>query len=145
MNDSPTPPQVLPPTAFDPRQLELLREALDVERERIRSTDRKTEVFRSAIEANVASSKQQFEFRMAKLDKEQEIDRSRLALAKTIVYIGTALASALGIMLIYMMFFGSEQQSALAEKLLATIVTGIAGFGFIYAATAAFRALVGRR
>ncbi|EME69096.1 hypothetical protein H261_15225 [Paramagnetospirillum caucaseum] len=143
--------EVIPPIK-DPNQLELFEQALEVERERIRSQDKRTEVVRAAIEANDASDKRQFEFHMAKLDDERNaraensaIERERLHLAKWIAASFGVAVIGLCILFSIMLFFGSATQSATALNILGTVGKGIAGFGIIYAVVVAFRTLLRRR
>jgi len=143
---------IIPPTVGAPGQLDLFADALEVERERIRSQDRRTDVVRAAIEANDASDKRQFEFQMAKLAEEtshrqekSEIERKRLTLAVGIASFLAVLTAFISFIVFYMMFFGDERQSQLASDFMSVVGTGIGGFGLVYAAIAAFRALVGRR
>jgi hypothetical protein len=143
--------EVIPPIK-DPKQLELFEQALEVERERIRSQDKRTEVVRAAIEANDASDKRQFEFHMAKLDDERHsraessaIDRDRLQFAKWIALSFGAVAIGLVVLFSWMLFFGSSEQSATASSILGTVGKGVGGFGIIYAVVVAFRALLRRR
>lgn len=143
---------ILPPTVGAPGQLDLFADALEVERERIRSQDRRTDVVRAAIDANDASDKRQFEFQMAKLSEEasrrqeqSEIERKRIALAVGIASLFGVFSVVLSLLVFYMMFFGDERQSQMAGDFMSIVGTGIGGFGLVYAAIAAFRALVGRR
>lgn len=146
------PQQELYSPSQDPKQLDLFAEALEVERERIRSQDRRTEVVRAAIDANDAADKRQFEFHMAKLDEEKQqridktdLDRTRITLAGRIALAFGGSFILLTTVFVSMLFFGNPSQSEIAKNALTTLGNGIGGFGVIYAATAAFRALVGRR
>lgn len=145
------PQEVLPP-AKSADQLELFEQALEVERERIRSQDKRTEVVRAAIDANDASDKRQFEFHMAKLKADRDTRTENLEIEKTRlkIAIGVALtfgASCVGLALLfcYMLFFGTSPQSSLALSILTTLGQGVGGFGIIYAAIIAFRTLLKRR
>lgn len=143
--------EVIPPVK-DQNQLELFEQALEVERERIRSQDKRTEVVRAAIEANDASDKRQFEFHMAKLDDDRNaraessaIERERLRLATWIAFSFGTVVISLCILFSMMLFFGSAEQSAIALNIIGTVGKGVAGFGVIYAVVAAFKTLLRRR
>lgn len=145
-------PQILSPHDTDARQLDLFADALNVERERILSADRRTEIVRTAIEANDAADKRQFEFQMAKLAEEKAfrqeqgvIETKRLTLATWILVVVSIGLAAIGGLVFFMLFFGDERQSALAAEMVSKLLAGLGGFGVIYALITAFRALVSRR
>ena len=142
-------PTVIPPG--EGKQLDLFADALEVERERIRSQDRRTDVVRAAIEANDAADKRQFEFHMAKLGEDRQQRQDDTALGKTRLRLAVGIAIAFGAvaiaiiaLFVTMLFFGTPTQSDVAAGVLSTLGKGVGGFGFIYAFIAAFRALVGR-
>ena len=140
--------EILPPGD----RLELFEQALEVERERIRSQDKRTDVVRAAIDANDASDKRQFEFHMAKLaaDRERHADNAKIEERK--LKIAAIIAAAFGLVsrgllgaFCYVLFWGTAEQSDVAIRILTTLGTGVGGFGVIYAVITAFRALLTKR
>lgn len=143
--------EIIPPSP-DSKQLDLFADALEVERERIRSQDRRTDVVRAAIEANDSADKRQFEFHMAKLDEERqqrkdrtELEQTRIRLAIWIAVVFCSVGALISALFVAMLFFGTPDQSKTASDILETLGKGIGGFGIIYAFVAAFRALIGRK
>jgi hypothetical protein len=145
------PQEILPPSKTAD-QFELFEQALEVERERIRSQDKRTEVVRAAIDANDASDKRQFEFHMAKLKADRDTQTENLEIEKTRLKIAIGVVVSVGLSCVglvflfcYMLFFGTSGQSSLAMSILTTLGQGVGGFGIIYAAIIAFRTLLKRR
>jgi CHASE3 domain sensor protein len=143
--------QLLPPVK-EQQQLDLFANALEVERERIRSQDRRTEAVRAAIEANNASDKRQFEFHMARLEEEKQqrinkdgVERSKIGLARMIVLLFGSFAILVTFGLLYFLFFGTPDQVSTAQSLLSTGGKGVGGFGAIYAIISAVKALIGKK
>lgn len=114
------------------RQLVLFDQALQLERERIRSQDRRTEVALRAFEMGDAADKRQFEFHMEKLKTEERIENKRLGLSSRIALILGLTAIVFLSLTTYMLFFGSDQQAARARELITWVFTALGGGGFLY-------------
>jgi hypothetical protein len=110
---------------------EPLHELLQLERERIDSNNRRTEVMRLAIEANKESDRQQFDFSMAQLGHESTKTESKHSIAKLVIYVGGSFVLILFAFLIGMAFFGSPYQAQIAFDLVKIILAGVAGYGVI--------------
>jgi hypothetical protein len=102
---SSTPEESTPPVPTPSRQTELtlppaLQSLIDLERQRIDSNNRRTEVTRYAIETNDAADQRQFDFQMAKLRSEDHNNERRHSLAANIsIYAGVASAVILALLL----------------------------------------------
>jgi len=125
-------------TLVDPRQqrLELplppaLQSLVELERQRIESFNRRTEVVRYAIETNDAADKRQYEYQMAKLAADTSAATRRHALMRTVTYTGGAISIITTGFLLGMTFLGNAQQSALALEALKVIMIGGGGYGVI--------------
>lgn len=108
-----------------------LRSLIELERERIDSANRRTEVVRFAIESNDASDKRQFEFRMAELEAGRASSARRHTLAQKVVFSATGIGVVILALLFGMAFFGNPDQSAVAIKILEVSGVGIGGYGLI--------------
>lgn len=120
----------------------MLQEMLDVERQRIESTNRKTEVARYQAENAEASDKRAFEYAMARLQKEEKEGKSRHDLAKTVILAmgGAVLLVIFG--LLGFTFYGTEMQRDVAATLLKILFTGLAGYGVISSVSSVLRKLL---
>ena len=97
-----------------PKQLELFERSLDLERQRLDIQDRRTEVVSEAIRAADEAHKREHEFHMERL-RSADADRARrFSFGKQIAMGTGAFATVLIAVLIYMVFWGSEQQSQTA-------------------------------
>jgi hypothetical protein len=118
----------------DPAQLEPfdpVRELLFVERERIGSMNRRTEIAREAIQMSDTADKRQFDYRMEKLRLEDQSDQRRHALSSRILWSGGVTSLFLLLSLLGMAFFASPEKAALAIDLLKVIFTGLGGGGIL--------------
>ncbi len=136
-----------PERIADSRQRELgfpaeLRELISVERERIESANRRTEVARYAIEMNDASDKRQFDFQMEQLSSHGSDAKRRYKFAVGVAIAGFSFTTVLAVLLLGMAFWGTPQQAEMAFAILKALGLGVAGYGIIGAATRAVRALM---
>jgi hypothetical protein len=137
--DQTAPAQPPAPAGQQPRQLDLfippaLQSLIDLERQRIESTNRRTEVTRFAIETNDAADKRQFDYQMAKLHSEDQATQRRHNLARNVAAYAGAGASLVLALLLVMAFFGDASQSATETQILIILGVGIGGYGVIEAA-----------
>jgi hypothetical protein len=122
-----------------PQQIQIL---VDLEKKRIESFNRRTDVARYAIEMNDAADKRQFEYRMAELDAGRTASQRRHALARTIS-IGIGLGGgAIIALLLWMAFFGTSDQSDMAIKIFVILGIAIGGYGAIEAVIRAITKLL---
>ena len=107
----------------------LVAELIAIERERIASQDRRTDVARRAIDANAAADEREYSYRVEQLRRDH-IDRKRRYVSG-IAILCTLLAAALCFtgVLFWMLFTGDEAQRAAADRVLGTVLTGLGGFG----------------
>ena len=108
-----------------------LQSLINLERERIESADRRTEVARLFIDTSDTSDKRQFDYRMAKLSADDESDRRNHGLARIVTFIASGLGIAVLALLLVMAFFGSKEQSETAIQVLKVLGIGAGGYGFI--------------
>lgn len=105
------------------------KEMMELERERIRSSDRRNDVALRAIEANDAADKRQFEFHMARQEQDLIVKKEQIKMMKYLVIGGSITSLLIFSVLGYMLFFGSEHQSQIASKAIETIVSALGGIG----------------
>ena len=129
--------ELVPEGEFFPEAL------IALERDRIDSFNRRTEVARRAVDANEAADQRQFSFHMEKLsrDSDDRDDRRVTGFRMLWVFIGVVVLA--GGFMLAMAFFGDENQKQVAIDLVRTIANGVAGFGVIWAIINAFKRLIG--
>lgn len=120
----------------------LVREMLDLERQRIASQDKKTDTARLFIEAQDASDRRQFDFSMDKLNRDDSHRKERHKLLEKVIYVGGAVTILVLFSLLGFMFFGSPFQSGLALGALKTLFVGGAGYGLISGIVSATKKLL---
>ena len=107
----------------------LVAELIALERERIASQDRRTDIARHAIEANDAADKRQYDYRGEKLRLDDDDRKRRYVSGIAIVGILLAVVIVFTGFLFWMLFTGDEAKRAAADRLLGTVLTGLGGFG----------------
>ncbi len=116
-------------------QIELWPEVLQLERERIESQDRRTEVLSQMVAADDAADQRLFEFQMEKMrrDDADRIDRRTFGMRLIWALLGVTvlLVSAAFLLLA----FGDEAQRTAATYFLAVLLTMGGGYGLIAALT----------
>lgn len=119
------------PTASElvQRDLRPVAEMIALERQRIASRDRRTEIMRHAIDAGDAADKRQYDYHVEKLRRDDEDRKRRHAAAIRIVWAVFAGATVFAVLLGWMLFAGNDTQRAVANELLETILTGLGGAG----------------
>ena len=119
-------------------------ELIVIERERIASRDRRTDVMRRAIDAGDAADKRQYDYHVEKLRLDDDDRKRRHASGIAIVW--TLLAATIGFtgFLCWMLFAGDEAQRAVANRLLGTVLTGLGGFGIGWALLNGIRRFLAR-
>ncbi len=116
-------------------------EVLDLERERIKSQDKRTEIARLAIEKNDDADKRMFDFHMAKLQQDTSVKSQQVIIARNLIYGGSAVTAAIVALLLYFALFGEPDKSALAIELLSTVTKGLSGIGIYLLGKGAFNKL----
>jgi len=105
------------------------KEMFELERERLKSADKRTEIARLAIEVNDASDQRMFDYHMARIQKESEIRRDQLNLIRGTAIGGGAIASVIILLLFGMLFLGDAHQSELAGGILEKLAVALSGIG----------------
>ena len=119
--------------ALDERpELVPLLQALDIERRRIESSDRRTEAFREAIRAANDAVQRQHEFHIRQLENEENSSQRRHQLTRKIVYWGGASVLLVLALLLAMLFFGDEGQIESALAFLKVLGIALGGGGVLH-------------
>jgi len=114
---------------------------LDLEKERIKSNDKRTEIARLAIEKNDESDKRMFDFHMAKLHQDTGIKSQQVIIARNLIYGFSAVFVIVGSVLLYFSLFGNPNQASLAADLLNTGLKALSGIGLYLLGKGAFNKL----
>ena len=101
----------------------------EIEKARIESHDKRTDVALRAIEASEADSKRMFDYHVMKLQSDNDIKTKKLAIAKNIVYASCAIGMIVIVVLFSALFLGNEVQSQTASEVLKGIGHAIGGIG----------------
>lgn len=135
------------PAASEPVQGDLwpVAELIALERERIASQDRRTEITRHAIDAGDAADKRQYDYHVEKLRRDDEDRKRRHASGIWIVWALLVTGVVFAGLLCWMLFAGDDTQRAVANGLLETIATGLGGFGIGWALLSGIRRSLSRR
>lgn len=140
--DEPAREAELVPGAEDPQELsarKAFEQLVDLERQRIESTNRRTEIALKAIEASDAADKRQYEYHVERL---RQRSRARNERHRSIVkFAWAALATVVlaGGFVVSMLFFGNEAQRMAAQDILRTVATAVGGAGALWALMSALR------
>jgi hypothetical protein len=118
-----------------------LQSLVDLEKQRIESFNRRTDVVKYVIETNDASDKRQFDYQMAKLNAETTAATRRHSLLKTVMLAGGGISALIVGSLLGMTFFGNPAQAQLALEALKILMIGGGGYGLINGVVAAVRRL----
>ena len=121
------------------RQMWAFKQLIELERQRVDSNNRRTDVALKAIAASDASDKRQYDYHVEKLRQGSDERKERHRSAINIVWAIFALALAGSAFVIGMLFFGSDSQRAAAEALLKTIGTAVGGAGAFWLVKEAFQ------
>lgn len=120
----------------------VLKDFLDIERQRIASLDKKTETARLFIEASDASDKRQYEFQMAKLTTEDQDKQRKHRLAQVIFIGGGTCLIFIAIALLGFMFFGDPAQREEAIAAFKIVFTALGGYGVVSGGLGAAKKLI---
>lgn len=138
--------EIIPPSSGGnpPGEQYELFALIEVEKQRIDSVNRRTDLARQAIEASDAADKRQFDYHMARLKTEEESSKRGHELARKIFYYGGGAILAFAVLLFGMLFFGNDGQSRLALEVLITVGKGLGGGGVLFLIIQALRWLLRR-
>jgi len=116
-------------------------EIMDLERERIKSNDKRTEIARLAIEKNDEADERMFNYHMAKLNQSTEVKSQQVIVAKNLIYGACGVIAIVITALLYFSFFGDDQQSKIAFDLFNKGLTALSGIGMFLLGKGAFNKL----
>lgn len=115
-------------------------EMMELERERLKSQDKRTDIAKLAIEKNDEADKRMYDFHMEKMNKETELKKQQFVIAKTLGYSFSAAFIIIALLFI-MTFFGDNAQSKIAADLLKDLSKGLAGIGVFLLGKGVFKKL----
>ena len=116
--------------AYNASQLPIEMQAMiEIEKARIESNDKRTDVALRAIEASDADSKRMFDYHVMKLQSENDIKMQKLAIAKRIVYASCVIGVIVITVLFSALFCGNDAQSQTASDVLKGIANALGGVG----------------
>ncbi len=129
-----------------PLQGELLKmsEMVQLERDRIKSHDRRTEISSQALNAAADSDERQYNYHMDKLRRDDEDRRDRRKSGMLLIWSISGISAVFLGFLLLMGFFGDPTQREAAKALLSTLGTGTGGFGIGWIMLMAFRRFMNR-
>lgn len=104
---------------------------LQIERERIDSQNRRTQVASQAGAASNDAVKRHLEFEMAKLAAEDSASKRKDNLARIVIFAFGSFVAVVASLFLYMAFFGNSAQSAIAIEILKVLAVGGGGYGLI--------------
>lgn len=115
-----------------------------LERERVASRDRRTEVTRQAIEAENAADQRQYDYHVEKLRRDDEDRKRRHESGIRLLWALFTVTVGLTGFVFWMIFFGDDAQRSAAIDILRTIGTGLGGFGVVWFLLTAVRRFLAR-
>lgn len=138
---------VVPREQSSPSQGELFSagDLVQLERDRIASFDRRTDVARAAIDAERESERLQFDYHMQRLKNEEAQNLREHRFASRFLWTWLIVGIVVGLFLFAMAFFGGERQAMLAYSILVTVGKAAAGAGIFVLGRQLWRWLKPRR
>ncbi len=107
-------------------------EFIELERLRIDSVNKRTEVAQAYIDANSAADQRRYNYNIQKMEVDRE-ERSATRKATTkILWAFLGVSAFFTLILFYMLFLGNLDQAENAKTLLRVLGTGVGGFGVGY-------------
>lgn len=114
------------------------KDMFELEKERIKSADKRTEIARLAIEANDAADTRMFDYHMSKLEHDTQLRAQQIKVATRLLYGGGVFIFVSVGLLLAMSFFGDIHQSEIASNLLEKLTAACGGIGVYLLGKAAF-------
>ena len=141
-----SPAELLPAEIRRQTQLDKLVKTIatmaDLEGRRIGVQEERNKVVMRALEVSENTDKREFEFHSKRLESEERGRDKSYSLARLVVIYGGSAAVSLVAFVVGMAFFGSEDQSAIALRMIGEGSKAAGGAGFLYLVWAAVRRLV---
>ena len=107
-------------------------EFIDLERQRIESINKRTEVARAYIDANSDADQRQYSFHIQKLNSDREERKETRSAIVKILWACLGISTFFTLILFYMLFLGDFEQVDNAKTVLKILGTGVGGFGIGY-------------
>ena len=125
-----------------PNVLEVIKDIVEVERQRVGAQEARNKIALHALEISENSDRRQFEFHKEKLATEERAREKSHSLARTILRFGGGAVLLLVVLVIVMAFFGNEEQSRIAMKMIEVAGKAVGGAGFIYLVAVGVKRLI---
>jgi hypothetical protein len=135
MQREPRSPNDLPPAqtsvSIDDKSAAVLSQALQVEQQRIASTDKRTDVAALAIRSQNEQHKREIELEERRLSADNSHRDKVFKLFTVLLLMGAIAGIGMVAFLVYFMFYGDAEQKNTAETIGRILGTGIGGFGVL--------------
>ena len=116
-----------------------IEQLFKLERQRVDSNNRRTDVALRTIEASSASDERQFKYHVEKLRQGSQDRNERYRSALRFAWAFFTIAVAGGGLIFFMLFYGDDAQRIAARDLLRAIGTAVGGAGALWALKEAFQ------
>lgn len=126
-------------------QAQALEQLVDLERQRVESNNRRTDVALKAIAASDAADKRQYEYHVERLRQGSKDRNEQHRAVVKFIWAVLGVTVVAGSLVFYMLFFGDHAQRNIAQSLLTTIGTAVGGAGAIWAIKSAVQRLFENR
>ena len=117
---------------------------LDVEKQRIDRDNRRTAVTAKQLELEDAEAQRQFTYATQTRDAELALRRDQLKFVRKVIWVLLALGSVVLLVLLGLLTFGDDAQSATAAAVVKPLLIGLGGYGVITALARSVSALTRR-
>ena len=107
-------------------------EFIDLERQRIDSINKRTEVAQAYIEANNDADQRRFSYHIQKMNSDREERKETRNATIKILWAFFGVSTFFTVILFYMLFLGRPEQVENAKALLTFLGTAVGGFGIGY-------------
>lgn len=127
-----------------PPEEQVLRDLLNVEKQRIIRDNRRADVAEKALEVADAHDRRMFEFASKTRDDNVALEREKQRRVSGVVWALLGLAGVTVLAMLGFFFLGTETQRAAAARIVSPTLIGVAGYGVIKALITAVKWLIGR-
>jgi Fe2+ transport system protein B len=118
------------------------RQLMEIERARIDSSNRRTEVVREMVQAQTEQNIREHEFALAKITLDDTSESRRLNIFKVLVYSAGLFGVVVFFLLFYIVFFSNSEYSPIAQGWLSNAFKALAGGSFLLVIGEAIRRLL---
>ena len=129
---------------LSPEDHQILRDLLDVQRQRIVMESRRADVATKALEIADVQDQRRFEFASKTHDDSVALEKEKLKRVSAVVWALLGLAGVVVLAMLGFFFLGNETQRAAAASLVTPVLIAVAGYGVIKTLVTAVKGLIGR-